>query len=182
MRLWLLHQQVLEHRQKLRDSFMLMPETTTGTTKQKQKSVLGKIRAEINKLTVYYTTKDKGINLISQNAVNRIFDKYRVESEGRKMILEEKEHFVEIDIKLSDGTLIGTAEIEPNEKMLERFVIFEPYQNKGYGQMVLSDLIDAYGIKKLWVRSDNERAIHVYEKAGFGRTKEKMFEMERGKK
>lgn len=97
------------------------------------------------------------------------------------MILEEKEHFIEIDIKLTDDTLIGTAEIEPNEKMLERFTIFEPYQNKDYGQMVLSDLIDAYGIKKLWVRSDNERAIHVYEKAGFARTKETMFEMERGK-
>ena len=97
------------------------------------------------------------------------------------MTLEEKEHFIEIDIKLSDGTLIGTAEIEPNKKMLERFSIFEPYQNKGYGQQILSDLIDTYGIKKLWVRSDNERAIHVYEKAGFRKTKETMFEMERNK-
>ena len=93
------------------------------------------------------------------------------------MVLEEKENFIEIDIKLSNGTLIGTAEVEPNEKMLERFVIFEPYQNKGYGQQALSDLIDSYGIKKLWVRSDNERAIHVYEKAGFIRKKETMFEM-----
>jgi ribosomal protein S18 acetylase RimI-like enzyme len=65
--------------------------------------------------------------------------------------------------------------------MLERFAIFEPYQNKGYGQQVLSDLIDTYGIRKLWVRSDNKRAIHVYEKAGFSRTKETMFEMERYK-
>lgn len=93
------------------------------------------------------------------------------------MILEEKEHFIEIDIKLPDGTLIGTAEIEPNKKMLERFSIFEPYQNKGYGQQALSDLIDTYGIHKLWVRSDNERAIHVYEKADFRKTKETMFEM-----
>ena len=93
------------------------------------------------------------------------------------MTIEEKEHFIEIDIKLSNGTLIGTAEIEPNEKMLERFVIFEPYQNKGYGQQVLSDLIDTYEIKKLWVRSDNEKAIHIYEKAGFSRVKETMFEM-----
>ena len=42
-----------------------------------ERDVFNKIRAEINKLTVYYTTKDKGINLISQNAVNRIFDKYK---------------------------------------------------------------------------------------------------------
>ena len=96
------------------------------------------------------------------------------------MTIEEKEHFIEIDIKLSDGTLIGTAEIEPNEKMLERFVIFEPYQNIGYGQQVLSDLIDTYGIKKLWVRSDNEKAIWIYEKLGFKRSKETMFEMVRG--
>lgn len=96
------------------------------------------------------------------------------------MILEEKEHFIEIDIKLSDGTIIGTAEVEPNEKMLERFVIFEPYQDTGYGQRILSDLIDEYDIKKLWVRSDNERAIYIYEKFGFKRSKETMFEMVRG--
>ena len=94
------------------------------------------------------------------------------------MILEEKEYYIEIDLKLSDGTLIGRAEIEPNEKMLERFEIFEPYQNKGYGQQVLSDLIDGYGIKKLWVRSDNKKAIHVYKKAGFTVTRETMYEME----
>lgn len=46
--------------------------------------VLDEIRAEINKLTVYYTTKDKGTNLISQRAVNRVFDKYKAESEGKE--------------------------------------------------------------------------------------------------
>lgn len=44
---------------------------------EEREPIIDKIRAEINKLTVYYTTKDKGINLISQNAVNRIFDKYK---------------------------------------------------------------------------------------------------------
>ena len=70
--------------------------------------------------------------------------------------IRKKEHFIEIDIKLSDGTIIGTAEIESNEKMLKRFVIFEPYQNKGYGPIVLSDLIDVYRIQKLWIKSDNK--------------------------
>lgn len=95
----------------------------------------------------------------------------------QNILLKEKEHFIEIDIKLPDGRLIGTAEIEPNEKMLERFTIFEPYQNLKYGQQALSELIDAYGIKKLWVRSDNEKAIHIYKKAGFKKNKETMFEM-----
>ena len=95
------------------------------------------------------------------------------------MIIEEKEHFIEIELKLADGTIVGTAEVEPNEKMLERFVIFEPYQNKGYGHIALSNLIKAYGIRKLWVRSDNSRAIHLYEKYGFKRSKETMFEMQR---
>ena len=47
---------------------------------EERDELLENIRAEINKLTVYYTTKDKGINLISQNAVNRILDKYKTES------------------------------------------------------------------------------------------------------
>ena len=42
-----------------------------------QEDILDKIREDINNLTVYYTTKDKGINLISQRAVNRVIDKYR---------------------------------------------------------------------------------------------------------
>lgn len=47
---------------------------------EERDELLDKIRAEINRLTVYYTTEDKKINLISQNAVNRILDKYK----GRK--------------------------------------------------------------------------------------------------
>lgn len=49
-----------------------------------QGSALDKIRAEINNLTVFHATKDKQINLISQNAVNRIFDKYKAESEVKE--------------------------------------------------------------------------------------------------
>ena len=93
------------------------------------------------------------------------------------MTLIETDHFIEIDIIL-DGNLIGTAEIEPNKHVLERFVILEPYQNKGYGQKALNLLKKRYNIKSLWVRSDNEKAIHIYKKAGFKRGKETMFEME----
>ena len=93
------------------------------------------------------------------------------------MILIETDHFIEINIIL-DGNLIGTAEIEPNKHVLERFVILEPYQNKGYGQKALNLLKKRYNIKSLWVRSDNKKAIHIYEKAGFKRRKETMFGME----
>ena len=96
------------------------------------------------------------------------------------MILEEKDHFIEIDIKLPDGTLIGTAEVEPDKHSLERFVIFEPYQNKGYGQQALNDLMQKYMLNNLWVRSDNDKAIHLYKKFGFERAKETMFEMKIG--
>lgn len=90
----------------------------------------------------------------------------------------ETDHFIEINIMLDDGTLIGTAEVEPNKHTLERFVIFDPYQNKGYGQQALDELMQTYMLKNLWVRSDNARAIHIYEKAGFKRNRETMYEME----
>ena len=94
-----------------------------------------------------------------------------------EMRLTETDNFLEIDVKLPDGTKIGTAEVEPINHVLERFNILEPYQNKGYGQKVLKQLIDKYQIKSLWVRSDNERAIHVYEKTGFRINKAVMYEM-----
>lgn len=62
----------------------IVREQPTITEQEIVKPYLDKIRAEINKLTVYYTTKDKGINLISQTAVNRIFDRYKAESEGEE--------------------------------------------------------------------------------------------------
>ena len=96
------------------------------------------------------------------------------------MRLEETDNFIEIGICLDDGTLIGTAEIEPNKHMLERFAIFTPFQDKGYGQEALDMLIQKYMLTNLWVRSDNEKAIHIYEKYGFKRAKETMFEMRVG--
>lgn len=62
--------------------YCLHPKEVTDTLEHKLvqdsiNDVLDRIREEINRLTVYYTTKDKGRNLISQNAVNRILDKYQ---------------------------------------------------------------------------------------------------------
>ena len=69
------------HINALEDTIKRQSETIKAL---EQAPILDKIRAEINKLTVYYTTKDKKINLISQNAVNRIIDKYKAESEEKE--------------------------------------------------------------------------------------------------
>lgn len=81
--------------------------------------------------------------------------------------LKENELYQEIDICLSDGTKIGEAEVELKGKMLSRLVIFEPYQDKGYGTEVVKTLTEKYGCNCLWVNADNARAMHVYEKCGY---------------
>lgn len=91
------------------------------------------------------------------------------------MKIEKTETFIEHDI-IVEGTKIGTVELCPERMEISRLVIFEPYQNKGYGTEVVQSLV-AQGYKSLWVRSDNPRAIHVYEKCGFKRGETHMFEM-----
>lgn len=92
------------------------------------------------------------------------------------MQIEKTETFVENDIWVN-GTKIGTVELCPERKEISRLIIFEPYQDKGYGTQVVQELV-SQGYKSLWVRSDNARAIHVYEKCGFKRKETHMFEME----
>ena len=89
--------------------------------------------------------------------------------------IEETEHFIEHDIKIAD-TIVGNVELCPERHEISRLVIFEPYQNKGYGTGVVKELIKQ-GYNTLWVRSDNPRAIHVYEKCGFIKGETHMFEM-----
>ena len=92
------------------------------------------------------------------------------------MLIERTETFIENDIWV-DGTKVGTVELCPERSEISRLIIFEPYQNKGYGTQVVKELIQM-GYKSLWVRSDNLRAIHVYKKCGFKRGETHMFEME----
>lgn len=96
--------------------------------------------------------------------------------EDDEISLTTKETYTEIDI-MKGSEKIGTAEISGNE--LCRFNLYEPYQDMGYGQKALEQFIEKYHITKLCVASDNDRAIHVYEKAGFKKTKPYMYEMER---
>lgn len=91
------------------------------------------------------------------------------------MTIEKTETFIEYDI-ISNNIKIGTVELCPERKEIARLVIFEPYQNKGHGTEVVKELIKQ-GYTNLWARSDNPRAIHVYEKCGFRRNGECMFEM-----
>ena len=98
---------------------------------------------------------------------------------GAKMEIEKTETFVENDIWV-DGIKIGTVELCPERNEIARLIIFEPYQNKGYGTKVVKELV-SQGYKSLWVRSDNSRAIHVYEKCGFKRAETHMFEMKADK-
>ena len=91
------------------------------------------------------------------------------------MTIEKTETFVEHDI-IVDGIKVGTVELCQERQEISRLIIFEPYQNKGYGTEVVNELV-AQGYKSLWVRSDNPRAIHVYEKCGFKRAETHMFEM-----
>lgn len=91
------------------------------------------------------------------------------------MKIEKTETFIEYDIIVND-TKVGTVELCPERDEISRLVIFEPYQNKGYGTEVVKELVKQ-GYTSLWVRSDNPRAIHVYEKCGFVRGETHMFEM-----
>lgn len=84
------------------------------------------------------------------------------------------------ELELFNGnTEIGEAEVDIEGKMLSRLTIYEPYQGNGYGTEIVKKLCAEYGITCLWVNADNNRAIHVYEKCGFKKTKPTMYLMER---
>lgn len=92
--------------------------------------------------------------------------------------IKENELYQEIELFV-DGEKIGEAEIEIKGKMLSRLSIFPPYQDKGYGTQIVNMLIEKYGCDVLWVNADNERAIHVYEKNGYGISEPTMYLMKR---
>ena len=91
--------------------------------------------------------------------------------------VNENELYQEVELFIGD-TKVGEAEIEVTKRMLSRFVIYEPYQNKGYGTRILNELIQMYTLTNLWVEANNDRAIHLYEKFGFKKTKPTMYKME----
>ena len=83
-----------------------------------------------------------------------------------KISIKETEMYKEFDILLNEE-IIGSAEIKYPSMTLNNFFLYPQYRNKGYGQEVIKQFVENYGITNLWVRSDNEIAKHVYEKSGF---------------
>lgn len=92
------------------------------------------------------------------------------------MRIEQTESFVEHEIYVGD-TKIGEVELCPERHEISRLVIYEPFQNKGYGTTAVKGLVRR-GYNNLWVRSDNPRAIHVYEKCGFRKSNTVMYRMD----
>jgi len=80
--------------------------------------------------------------------------------------LKDVETYQDIDI-LNGEDKIGKATIFIEQNQLSNFEIYTPYQNKGYGQIALKQLIETYGIKQLYVDMSNERALHIYKKFNF---------------
>ena len=93
-------------------------------------------------------------------------------------MINMKENELYQEIELFHGQIkIGEAEVELNSHMLAKLIIYEPYQNKGLGTEVVKTLIEKYNLNNLWIRTDNSRAIHIYEKCGFKINKPTMYEM-----
>lgn len=90
--------------------------------------------------------------------------------------VKENELYREIEL-FEDDVKIGEAEVDLKNHMLSRLVIYEPYQNRGFGTEVVKILTERYDLNNLWVRADNRRAIHVYEKCGYKVDKPTMYEM-----
>jgi RimJ/RimL family protein N-acetyltransferase len=83
-------------------------------------------------------------------------------------MIEIKENNTYLELELfNDGEKIGEAEINTTESMLSRIFIYEHFQDKGYGTEIIKQLTEKYNLNNLWVKVDNEKAIHVYEKCGY---------------
>lgn len=69
-----------------------------------------------------------------------------------------------------DDEVVGKAMIrdyKDGEIFLTDFEILPKYRGKGYGTEQLNKLIKDYGVNSLSVATDNDRAKHMYDKAGF---------------
>ena len=98
-----------------------------------------------------------------------------------ELSIKEADLYQEIELFVED-TKVGEAEVNLKTKMLSRFDIYPPYQGNGYGTQAVGILNAKYGCDCLWVRKDNEKAIHVYEKNGYKINEPTMYMMTRDNK
>lgn len=117
------------------------------------------------------------VELQEQRAVAEYPAKQWHEKHMEKIELREAELYQEIAI-YHNGVQVGEAEIELTKKMLSKLVIYDSCQDKGYGTEAVKRLTEKYGIRDLWVRSDNERAIRCYKRCGYNIAEPTMFRME----
>lgn len=115
--------------------------------------------------------KYKAIDLYNDECYN-YFDKKEIDyyRNGNR----QGEILVETDYKsaigyiyvreIKEGNLAGNA-VGP-------FKVFPDYRGKGYGEILLRDIIDKYKANILGVYADNQVAIALYKKVGFKITKE----------
>ena len=94
----------------------------------------------------------------------------------KEISIKENEIYLEIELYHGE-TKIGEAEVDIKNNMLTKLIIYEPYQNQGYGTEVVKTLTEKFNLNNLWVKADNKHAIHVYEKSGFEISKPTMYEM-----
>lgn len=66
-----------------------------------------------------------------------------------------------------DGVVIGSATIRYSDMMFLNFVIKPEFRDQGLETEAFKMFIEEYGIKRLWVDSENEKARRIYDKCGF---------------
>ena len=73
---------------------------------------------------------------------------------------------------ISGASIEFDDSVHGKHKTVLGITVHDDYQNQGLGTIVTRHMIEVarkMGLKKMWLRvqTDNERAIHVYEKCGF---------------
>lgn len=123
----------------------------------------------------------KMFSTLSKESVSNLlplFTRERVESWTCNIDYNEALAIVAIVDEENEQRIIGSASLKfnPQEALKHKaelgLSVHDDYQNMGIGTALLNHLIDVARLKKLskvWlhVSTDNNRAIHLYKKAGF---------------
>lgn len=118
---------------------------------------------------------EDGRGMVSGPDQVRSFDEERSKIEAQ---LSEADASVYLVAEAEDGRIIGSAQVRQFKQSLLRHVgslalgVDPEYQNYGVGRALIKALIERVDSSELlrielYVRADNERAIHLYESLGF---------------